>query len=200
MDNASVCDVLARAAGIMLLQKYGLNVHALNARIRCMAHVVNLIVQALLAALDEADDPDKDDYYIANKHLPFHYDPNDDDEVQEMEAEGDKEDGEGEDDDDDDEDEEFEKLLNMPELLDEELDKEVSAKVANLSEVKKVSLLHRLQSNFTHMDVGLSSSSSVQLRRRFVRHLSAASNFASLRRKHMIQNLRPLLPTSCSAS
>jgi len=50
--------------------------------------VVNLIVQALLAALNEADDPEKDDYYIPNKHLPFHYDPDDDDEVQEMEAEG----------------------------------------------------------------------------------------------------------------
>jgi len=132
MDNASVCDVLARAAGVMLLQKYGLNFHAQNARIRCMAHVVNLIVQALLAALNEADDPEKDDYYIPNKHLPFHYDPDDDDEVQEMEAEGNKP---------DDEDEEFEELLNVPDLENEELDNEVTAKVVNLSEVKKVSSL-----------------------------------------------------------
>ena len=130
MDNASVCDVLARAAGVMLLQKYGLNFHAQNARIRCMAHVVNLIVQALLAALNEADDPKKDDYYIPNKHLPFHYDLDDDDEVQEMEAEGNKP---------DDEDEEFEELLNVPDLENEELDNEVTAKVVNLSEVKKVS-------------------------------------------------------------
>jgi hypothetical protein len=130
MDNASVCDVLARAAGVMLLQKYGLNFHAQNARIRCMAHVVNLIVQALLAALNEADDPEKDDYYIPNKHLPFHYDLDDDDEVQEMEAEGNKP---------DDEDEEFEELLNVPDLENEELDNEVTAKVVNLSEVKKVS-------------------------------------------------------------
>jgi len=130
MDNASICDVLARAAGVMLLQKYGLNFHAQNARIRCMAHVVNLIVQALLAALNEADDPEKDDYYIPNKHLPFHYDPDDDDEVQEMEAEGNKP---------DDEDEEFEELLNVPDLENEELDNEVTAKVVNLSEVKKVS-------------------------------------------------------------
>jgi hypothetical protein len=133
MDNASVCDVLARAAGVMLLQKYGLDFHAQNARIRCMAHVVNLIVQALLAALNEADDPDKDDYYIPNKHLPFHYDPDDDDdEVQEMEAEGNQQDDGGED-------EEFEELLNMPDLENEELDNEVTAKVVNLSEVKKVS-------------------------------------------------------------
>jgi hypothetical protein len=132
MDNASVCDVLARAAGVILLQKYGLNFHAQNARIRCMAHVVNLIVQALLAALNEADDPETDDYYIPNKHLPFHYDPDDDDEVQEMEAEGNKRD-------DRDEGEEFEELLNMPDLENEELDNEVTAKVVNLSEVKKVS-------------------------------------------------------------
>jgi hypothetical protein len=97
-----------------------------------MAHVVNLIVQALLAALNEADDPEKDDYYIPNKHLPFHYDPDNDDEVQEMEAEGNQQDDGGED-------EEFEELLNMPDLENEELDNEVTAKVVNLSEVKKVS-------------------------------------------------------------
>ena len=95
-----------------------------------MAHVVNLIVQALLAALNEADDPEKDDYYIPNKHLPSHYDPDDDNEVWEMEAEGNKP---------DDEDEEFEELLNMLDLENEELNNEVTAKVVNLSEVKKVS-------------------------------------------------------------
>jgi len=61
MDNASVCDVLARSAGILLLQKYGLQFHAQNARIRCMAHVVNLIVQAILTELSEADNPEQDD-------------------------------------------------------------------------------------------------------------------------------------------
>jgi hypothetical protein len=63
MDNASVCDVLARAAGIMLLKKYGLQFHPQNARIRCLAHIVNLIVQCLLSSLNEADDPEKDDYF-----------------------------------------------------------------------------------------------------------------------------------------
>ena len=62
MDNASVCDVLARAADVMLLQKYGLKFHVQNAQIWCMAHVVNLIIQALLAALNKADDPEKDNY------------------------------------------------------------------------------------------------------------------------------------------
>jgi hypothetical protein len=46
-----------------------------------MAHVVNLIVQAILVELSEADDPEQDDYYIPNKHIPFHYDPDDDEEV-----------------------------------------------------------------------------------------------------------------------
>jgi cytidylate kinase len=96
-----------------------------------MAHVVNLMVQALLAALNEANDPETDDYYIPNKHLPFHYDPNDDDEVQEMEAEVNMQDNENEG-------EEFEELLNMPDLENEELDDEITAKVVNLSEVKKV--------------------------------------------------------------
>ena len=58
MDNASVFDVLVRAAGIMLLKKYGLQFHPQNARIRCLAHVVNLIVQYLLASLNEAEDPE----------------------------------------------------------------------------------------------------------------------------------------------
>lgn len=62
-----------------------------------MAHVVNLIVQALLAALNEANDPDKDNYYLSNKHLQFHYNPDEDDEVKAMKAQDDKESGEGED-------------------------------------------------------------------------------------------------------
>ena len=59
MDNASVCNIIARSAGIMLLKKYGLNFHEGNAHIRCMAHVVNLIVQSLLASLDEAAETQK---------------------------------------------------------------------------------------------------------------------------------------------
>ena len=37
-----------------------------------MAHVVNLIVQAILT---ELNDPEQDDYYIPNKHITFHYNP-----------------------------------------------------------------------------------------------------------------------------
>ena len=92
-----------------------------------MAHVVNLIVQAILAELNEADDPEQDDYYIPNKHIPFHNDPDDDEEVQQMENE---EDG-GEDDD-----EEFVELLHMN-LEDKELEGTLDS-VVDLSEVKKV--------------------------------------------------------------
>lgn len=137
MDNASVCDVIARSAGVMLLKKYGVKFHEENARIRCMAHVVNLIVQSLLAALDEANDPDLDDYYIPNKHLPFHYDPEDDEEVAEMECEGE----EKENDDADDADDEFVELLHLDlgdEALEDELEDELNETV-DLSEVKKVS-------------------------------------------------------------
>ena len=76
MDNASVCDLLAWSASI-LLQKYGLKLkfHPQNAQIHCMAHVVNLIVQAILTELNEADDPEQDDYYIPNKHITFHNNP-----------------------------------------------------------------------------------------------------------------------------
>ena len=124
MDNASICDVLARATGILLLKKYGVNFHEENAQIQCIAHIVNLIIQALLTSLNKAEDPDIDDYYIPNKHLPFHYDPDDDDEVQQMEAE----------------DEEFTELLHMK-LENEELEGELIAKVIYISEVKKMSYI-----------------------------------------------------------
>lgn len=42
--------------------------------IRCIAHVVNLVVQAILAGLDEADDPDSVDYFTLHKGSPIHYD------------------------------------------------------------------------------------------------------------------------------
>ena len=95
-----------------------------------MAHVVNLIVQAILTELNEADNPEQDDYYIPNKHIPFHYDPDDDEEVQQMESEEDGEEDGGEDDD------EFVKLLHMN-LEDKELEGVLDSAV-NLSEVKKV--------------------------------------------------------------
>jgi hypothetical protein len=97
-----------------------------------MAHVINLIVQAILAELNEADDPEQDDYYIPNKHIPFHYDPDDDEEVQQMEDEEDDKGG-GEDGD-----EEFVELLHMN-LEDKELEGVLDSAV-DLSEVKKVGI------------------------------------------------------------
>jgi hypothetical protein len=39
-----------------------------------VCHVVNLVVQAVLAALGEADDPDEVDYYTLNKEQLLHLD------------------------------------------------------------------------------------------------------------------------------
>ncbi|KAJ7660882.1 hypothetical protein DFH06DRAFT_988730, partial [Mycena polygramma] len=58
-----------------------------NSQIRCLAHIVNLVVQKLLAALEEAADPDIEDYYLPHKDLPFHYDPDDDPELAALERE-----------------------------------------------------------------------------------------------------------------
>jgi hypothetical protein len=101
-----------------------------------MVHVINLIVQAILTELNEADDPEWDDYHILNKHIPFHYDSDDDDEVQQMENEEDKEDG-GEDND-----EEFVELLHMN-LEDKEL-KGTLDNTVDLSEVKKVRIFSNM--------------------------------------------------------
>ncbi|CDO77912.1 hypothetical protein BN946_scf184727.g1, partial [Trametes cinnabarina] len=81
MDNASANDVLARTVGLLLLKRYGIHFTPENGRIRCIAHVVNLVVQKILSKLFEADDPVLADYYeLWNKHLPFHYDLEADDE------------------------------------------------------------------------------------------------------------------------
>ncbi|TFY61097.1 hypothetical protein EVJ58_g4726 [Rhodofomes roseus] len=88
MDNASANDVLARTLGRLLLQRYGINFETKNAQIRCLAHVVNLVVQKILSDLDEADDPEAADYFVLNKFMEFHYDPKDDEELQDLEAEG----------------------------------------------------------------------------------------------------------------
>jgi hypothetical protein len=39
-----------------------------------LCHVINLVVQAILAALGEADNPDEVDYYTLNKEQPLHLD------------------------------------------------------------------------------------------------------------------------------
>lgn len=73
--------------GIILLKRYHLGFHKENGRIRCLAHIVNLVVQKILSSLGDADDPEKEDYFLLNKHLPIHYDADQDADVQEMEDE-----------------------------------------------------------------------------------------------------------------
>ncbi len=88
MDNASANDVLARTLAQLLLKRYGIHFNCENARIRCIAHVINLVVQQILSELSEADNPALADYYkLWNKHLPFHYEPDDDDENCQFSAE-----------------------------------------------------------------------------------------------------------------
>ena len=86
MDNATTNDVLARTLARLLLDRYGLKFETQNAQIRCLAHVVNLIVQKILATLEEAEAPEALDYYLLNKFQEFHYDPKDDKELQELES------------------------------------------------------------------------------------------------------------------
>ncbi|KAF7333702.1 hypothetical protein MVEN_02326400 [Mycena venus] len=57
------------------------NVSANDVLIRTLSRSswrINLVVQKLLAAFNEAADPDNDDYYVPNKDEPFHYNVDDD--------------------------------------------------------------------------------------------------------------------------
>ncbi|KAF5372081.1 hypothetical protein D9758_005095 [Tetrapyrgos nigripes] len=106
MDNASACDSMAKFLQKLLNRRYqDLQVHVENSRIQCLAHVINLIVQAILKVLEEAESSDDVDYYLLHKDQPIHYDENDDEELKAMEAEEDNTEagGEGDESDDDDE-------------------------------------------------------------------------------------------------
>lgn len=79
--------MLIRALSRLLREKFDIQFAPDNSQIRCLAHVVNLILQKLLAALEEAIDPSLEDDYLLNKDLPFHYDPTLDDDLNELERE-----------------------------------------------------------------------------------------------------------------
>jgi hypothetical protein len=79
--------VLLRALSRLLREKFDIQFVPANSQIRCLAHVVNLVVQKLLAALDDLLDPDLVDDYLPNKDLPIHYDPDTDPDVLQMEQE-----------------------------------------------------------------------------------------------------------------
>src|ERR1700754_1876925 len=72
MDNASVCDAMARVMAKFLNQKYEIEFKPENSRICCFAHILNLIVQTFLYGLGEAEDPDNIDYYHVHKHEAIH--------------------------------------------------------------------------------------------------------------------------------
>ena len=73
LDNASVNDVIVATIGRFLLTKYGIP-ESPNQHIRCLCHVVNLVVQSILAVLGEADDPRNNDHFLLNKAQPLHLD------------------------------------------------------------------------------------------------------------------------------
>lgn len=86
-DNAAPNDVLIRVLSRILREKFDIQFVPENSQIRCLAHVVNLVVQKILATLNEADDPEVVDYYLPNKDLPIHYSPDDDPNLRDLENE-----------------------------------------------------------------------------------------------------------------
>ncbi|KAJ7746161.1 hypothetical protein DFH07DRAFT_748536, partial [Mycena maculata] len=87
LDNAPTNDVLIRVLSKILTEKFDIQFVPENSQIHCLAHVVNIVVQKILATLNEADDPDIVDYYLPNKDLPFHYDPAADPDLRDLENE-----------------------------------------------------------------------------------------------------------------
>ncbi|KAJ6613220.1 hypothetical protein B0H10DRAFT_1628930, partial [Mycena sp. CBHHK59/15] len=63
LDNAAPNNVLIRTLSRLLQEKFDLQFVPDNSQIRCLAHVVNLVVQKILATLDEVSDPDVQDDY-----------------------------------------------------------------------------------------------------------------------------------------
>ncbi|KAF8996455.1 hypothetical protein BDQ17DRAFT_1201898, partial [Cyathus striatus] len=59
-------------------------------QIRCLAHIINLVAQAMLSSLDEVEECTEDgsdtDHFLLNKNMPIHYDIEDNIEVKELEA------------------------------------------------------------------------------------------------------------------
>lgn len=75
MDNASANDVMMRNINCLLSKRYSLDLKDNDCQVRCLAHVVSLIVQSGLSALKEADNPDIYDYYEKiHRKDPIHYD------------------------------------------------------------------------------------------------------------------------------
>ncbi|RXW11685.1 hypothetical protein EST38_g14171 [Candolleomyces aberdarensis] len=89
MDNATVNDVLFQTAIRALLTLYDIPEQP-DKQIRCLAHILNLVAQAILGSLKEVDDcvedGDETDHFLAHKDLPIHYDVGENTELNELEA------------------------------------------------------------------------------------------------------------------
>ncbi|KAJ3851045.1 hypothetical protein EV368DRAFT_83909 [Lentinula lateritia] len=96
-DNASVNNVLVATVARCVLACYGVEWNP-DGHIRCIAHVINLTVQDLLASMDEAEWSSNVNYYELNKDAPFHYSVDEDVKQIALEAEGDSEQVDGEED------------------------------------------------------------------------------------------------------
>lgn len=87
-DNAAVNDALIAVAACVLLTKYGIPANPQNMHVRCLCHVVNLVFQAILHELSDAEDPNLTDYFnLDAKQNPVHSDPGQDDDQRELEEE-----------------------------------------------------------------------------------------------------------------
>jgi hypothetical protein len=87
MDNALPNNVLAHTLVDLLKQRYGLELDVDHLQGRCIAHIINLVVQALLHGMDDAfDDPDVLDYFTLDPDAPLNYTADDDPELQCMEG------------------------------------------------------------------------------------------------------------------
>ncbi|KAL0059195.1 hypothetical protein AAF712_014089 [Marasmius tenuissimus] len=90
-DNATVNNVLIKTVARSLLKKYDVGLNN-DRQIRCVAHIMNLVVQDILHTIGEADDPDVVDYFKLHQDMSFHYNPQEDVDQLELESEQDRKD------------------------------------------------------------------------------------------------------------
>ena len=79
-------DVIVTVAARQILQWYGVPYQP-DMHIRCIAHVVNLVVQAILHYFGEADDPETNDYHLDHKDKPIHFNPDEDEDQRALDKE-----------------------------------------------------------------------------------------------------------------
>ncbi|KAJ3559032.1 hypothetical protein NP233_g11365 [Leucocoprinus birnbaumii] len=73
-DNASTNDILVDTVSSKMKSLYNIEPSS-HRHIRCFAHVINLVVQAILHLLKEANDPNSHNDFPINKDLPIYYNP-----------------------------------------------------------------------------------------------------------------------------